>query len=78
MVSFFIFQDEDFLRKKTLNGFIICILPHVVTTRDQYVFSFYPENKSCDGFENAVKRYREIVPHLKLSGICVYTPRDRV
>ncbi|XP_019088490.1 PREDICTED: E3 ubiquitin-protein ligase RGLG1-like isoform X2 [Camelina sativa] len=37
------------------------------TTRDQYVFSFYPENKSCQGLENAVKRYREIVPHLKLS-----------
>lgn len=48
---------------------VLCILLPAVTTRDQYVFSFYPENKSCDGLENAVKRYREIVPHLKLSGI---------
>ncbi|BAA96900.1 unnamed protein product [Arabidopsis thaliana] len=45
-----------------------------VTTRDQYVFSFYPENKSCDGLENAVKRYREIVPHLKLSGPTSFAP----
>jgi len=48
---------------------VLCFLLPAVTTRDQYVFSFYPENKSCDGLENAVKRYREIVPHLKLSGI---------
>ncbi|EOA13566.1 hypothetical protein CARUB_v10026627mg [Capsella rubella] len=45
-----------------------------VTTRDQYVFSFYPENKSCQGLENAVKRYREIVPHLKLSGPTSFAP----
>jgi E3 ubiquitin-protein ligase RGLG len=53
---------------------VLCFLLPAVTTRDQYVFSFYPENKSCDGLENAVKRYREIVPHLKLSGPTSFAP----
>ncbi|XP_022562169.2 E3 ubiquitin-protein ligase RGLG3 isoform X2 [Brassica rapa] len=44
------------------------------TTRDQYVFSFYPDNKSCEGLDKAVKRYREIVPHLKLSGPTSFAP----
>ncbi|KAJ4887680.1 Copine (Calcium-dependent phospholipid-binding protein) family [Raphanus sativus] len=44
------------------------------TTRDQYVFSFYPDNKSCEGLGKAVKRYREIVPHLKLSGPTSFAP----
>lgn len=57
---------------------VLCILLPAVTTRDQYVFSFYPENKSCDGLENAVKRYREIVPHLKLSGICDYKLLEKI
>ncbi|CAN6851108.1 unnamed protein product [Brassica oleracea] len=44
------------------------------TTRDQYVFSFYRDNKSCEGLDKAVKRYREIVPHLKLSGPTSFAP----
>ena len=40
----------------------------VATTHDQNVFSFYPNNRCCNGFEEALARYREIVPHLKLSG----------
>lgn len=58
---------------KTLNGFI-CIILFTATTRDQYVFSFYPDNKSCEGLGKAVKRYREIVPHLKLSGPTSFAP----
>lgn len=38
------------------------------TTHDKSVFSFYPNQQYCHGFEEALARYREIVPHLKLSG----------
>jgi E3 ubiquitin-protein ligase RGLG len=38
------------------------------TTHDQYAFSFYPNHRSCNGFEEALARYRNIVPNLNLSG----------
>ncbi|TXG60314.1 hypothetical protein EZV62_014887 [Acer yangbiense] len=38
------------------------------STHDQYLFSFYPDQRYCHGFEEALARYREIVPYLKLSG----------
>lgn len=38
------------------------------TTHDQYVFSFYPDHRPCNGFEEAHSRYKEILPHLNLSG----------
>uniref|UniRef100_A0A6N2KUD7 Copine C-terminal domain-containing protein n=1 Tax=Salix viminalis TaxID=40686 RepID=A0A6N2KUD7_SALVM len=38
------------------------------STHDKYVFSFYPDNRPCNGLEEALTRYREIVPHLNLSG----------
>lgn len=41
----------------------------VASTHDQHVFSFYPDHRPCDGFEEAVARYKEIVPYLKLSGL---------
>ncbi|XP_041994770.1 E3 ubiquitin-protein ligase RGLG2-like [Salvia splendens] len=45
-----------------------------VTTHDQDVFSFYSDNRPCDGFEEAVSRYREIVPHVRLSGPTSFAP----
>jgi E3 ubiquitin-protein ligase RGLG len=39
------------------------------STHDQEVFSFYPENQPCNGFEEALERYREIVPTLRLAGL---------
>uniref|UniRef100_A0A1D1YLP3 E3 ubiquitin-protein ligase RGLG2 n=1 Tax=Anthurium amnicola TaxID=1678845 RepID=A0A1D1YLP3_9ARAE len=45
-----------------------------VTTHDREVFSFYPDNRPCNGFEEALARYREIVPHLRLSGPTSFTP----
>ncbi|XP_064942535.1 E3 ubiquitin-protein ligase RGLG3-like isoform X1 [Musa acuminata AAA Group] len=44
------------------------------STRDQSVFSFYPDNRPCHGFEEALARYRDIVPHLKLSGPTSFAP----
>ncbi|XP_047166101.1 E3 ubiquitin-protein ligase RGLG1-like [Vigna umbellata] len=38
-------------------------------THDQNVFSFYPDDRYCHGFEEVLARYREIVPHLKLAGL---------
>ncbi|KAL4568296.1 hypothetical protein LXL04_023905 [Taraxacum kok-saghyz] len=44
------------------------------TTHDQDVFSFYPEDNFCNGFEDVMSRYREIIPHLKLSGPTSFAP----
>lgn len=41
------------------------------STHDQDVFSFYPEERFCNGFEEVLARYREIVPHLKLAGVAL-------
>ncbi|GJN40032.1 hypothetical protein PR202_gb29195 [Eleusine coracana subsp. coracana] len=37
------------------------------STHDQDVFAFYPDERPCNGFQEALARYREIVPHLRLS-----------
>lgn len=39
------------------------------STHDQEVFSFYPDERFCQGFEEVLGRYRELVPQLKLAGI---------
>lgn len=45
-------------------------LPSIAaTTHDQKVFSFFPDNRLCNGFEEALQRYREIVPQLRLAGL---------
>ncbi|KAJ0972800.1 hypothetical protein J5N97_020759 [Dioscorea zingiberensis] len=44
------------------------------TTHDQDVFSFYHDFRACNGFSEAVSRYREIVPHLQLSGPTSFAP----
>ncbi|KAF3440627.1 hypothetical protein FNV43_RR18911 [Rhamnella rubrinervis] len=44
------------------------------STHDQQVFSFYPDHRPCHGFEEALIRYRDIVPHLKLSGPTSFAP----
>ncbi|KAI3818120.1 hypothetical protein L1987_11923 [Smallanthus sonchifolius] len=43
-------------------------------THDQSVFSFYPNSRSCQGFEDVLRRYREIVPQLRLSGPTSFAP----
>ncbi|TKY60446.1 E3 ubiquitin-protein ligase RGLG1 [Spatholobus suberectus] len=44
------------------------------STHDQNVFSFYPDDCYCHGFEEVLARYREIVPHLKLAGPTSFAP----
>ncbi|KAK4490649.1 hypothetical protein RD792_001340 [Penstemon davidsonii] len=44
------------------------------TTHDQYVFSFYPDHRPCNGFEEALSRYKEILPFLYLSGPTSFAP----
>ncbi|KAJ8768293.1 hypothetical protein K2173_021233 [Erythroxylum novogranatense] len=44
------------------------------STHDQDVFSFYPEGRCCNGFEEVLSRYREIVPHLRLAGPTSFAP----
>jgi len=44
------------------------------TTHDQHVFSFYPDHRYCNGFEEALERYRTIVPYLNLSGPTSFAP----
>ncbi|KAI3784675.1 hypothetical protein L1987_43778 [Smallanthus sonchifolius] len=44
------------------------------STHDQDVFSFYPEGRFCNGFEEVLSRYREITPHLRLAGPTSFAP----
>ncbi|OMO81583.1 von Willebrand factor, type A [Corchorus olitorius] len=44
------------------------------STHDQDVFSFYPEDRFCNGFEEVLARYKEIVPQLRLAGPTSFAP----
>ncbi|EPS71527.1 hypothetical protein M569_03231, partial [Genlisea aurea] len=44
------------------------------TTHDQYVFSFYPDHRPCNGFEEALSRYKQILPHIVLAGPTSFAP----
>lgn len=39
------------------------------STHDQDVFSFHSDERFCNGFEEVLSRYREIVPCLRLAGV---------
>lgn len=38
------------------------------STHDQEVFSFFPNERPCNGFEELLSRYRELVPNVRLAG----------
>lgn len=64
---------------KTLSAFdednlIPCFGFGDASTHDQDVFSFEPDARFCNGFEEVLTRYREIVPHLRLSGPTSFSP----
>lgn len=39
------------------------------STHDQDVFSFHSDERFCNGFEEVLSKYREIVPCLRLAGV---------
>ncbi|KAG2633537.1 E3 ubiquitin-protein ligase RGLG1-like [Panicum virgatum] len=38
------------------------------STHDRSVFNFYRDGRACNGVSEALQRYREIAPHIRLSG----------
>ncbi|XP_021908889.1 E3 ubiquitin-protein ligase RGLG2-like isoform X2 [Carica papaya] len=64
---------------KTLSSFdednlIPCFGFGDASTHDQEVFSFYPDERFCNGFEEILRRYRELVPQLRLAGPTSFAP----
>ncbi|KAF3438665.1 hypothetical protein FNV43_RR21429 [Rhamnella rubrinervis] len=64
---------------KTLSSFdednlIPCFGFGDASTHDQEVFSFHPDERFCNGFEEVLSRYRELVPQLKLAGPTSFAP----
>uniref|UniRef100_A0A8I6YPK3 Copine C-terminal domain-containing protein n=1 Tax=Hordeum vulgare subsp. vulgare TaxID=112509 RepID=A0A8I6YPK3_HORVV len=51
-----------------------CSLYVAATTHDYNVFSFHPDNSPCHGFEEVLACYRNVVPHLRLSGPTSFAP----
>ncbi|KAG6472680.1 E3 ubiquitin-protein ligase RGLG2-like [Zingiber officinale] len=44
------------------------------STHDQEIFGFYPDNRPCEGFGEALERYKELVPNLRLAGPTSFAP----
>ncbi|KAK7399617.1 hypothetical protein VNO78_10802 [Psophocarpus tetragonolobus] len=44
------------------------------STHDQDVFSFLSDERFCNGFEEVLSRYRDIVPRLRLAGPTSFAP----
>ncbi|KAG5244565.1 E3 ubiquitin-protein ligase [Salix suchowensis] len=44
------------------------------STHDQDVFSFFPDERFCNGFEEVLLQYKEIVPNLRLAGPTSFAP----
>eukprot|EP00873_Tetraselmis_striata_P025105 jgi/Tetstr1/445369/TSEL_033167.t1 len=44
------------------------------TTNDRHVFSFFPGDKPCQGLEQVMQRYSDIVPHTRLAGPTSFAP----
>ncbi|KAH9622447.1 hypothetical protein KSS87_016671 [Heliosperma pusillum] len=64
---------------KTLSAFdednlIPCYGFGDASTHDQDVFSFYEDDRYCQGFEEVLSRYRELVPQLRLAGPTSFAP----
>ena len=60
--DFFIFSTYEISHRHIIEVSL------TASTHDQEVFSFYPDEKFCEGFEDVLRRYRELVPRLRLAG----------
>lgn len=45
-----------------------------VSTHDNAVFNFFEDGRPCNGFAEVLQRYRQILPHIKLSGPTSFAP----
>ncbi|CAJ1938208.1 unnamed protein product [Sphenostylis stenocarpa] len=64
---------------KTLSAFdednlIPCFGFGDASTHDQDVFNFHSDERFCNGFEEVLSRYRDIVPRLRLAGPTSFAP----
>lgn len=71
-MHFILFVLVSFAFLNGLNFFNLeinkCYFAFTASTHDQDVFSFYPDERFCNGFVEVLSRYREIVPNLRLAG----------
>ncbi|XP_078167152.1 E3 ubiquitin-protein ligase RGLG2-like isoform X2 [Carex rostrata] len=44
------------------------------STHDRDVFSFYHDQRPCNGTAEVLKRYRELIPHIRLAGPTSFAP----
>ncbi|CAL9152843.1 E3 ubiquitin-protein ligase RGLG2-like [Musa acuminata AAA Group] len=44
------------------------------STHDRDVFSFCPDGRPCNGFQDTLVQYRELLPHLRLAGPTSFAP----
>lgn len=43
-------------------------------TGDKSVFSFYPDNRACHGFQEVLQRYNELTPQIEMAGPTSFAP----
>ncbi|RWW48944.1 hypothetical protein BHE74_00044938 [Ensete ventricosum] len=58
-------QAISVLRKNSFQILMITILFHDLALVMVKVFGFYHDNRPCNGFREALQRYRELVPGIK-------------
>ncbi|TVU34425.1 hypothetical protein EJB05_16257, partial [Eragrostis curvula] len=56
------------------NNMIHCFGFGDASTQDKEVFCFNPDQMPCNGFEQALQRYRNLVPHLQFGGPTSFVP----
>ena len=73
MIPCFGFGDGNVRYKTNCLSNKVVLLAHFLSasTHDQDVFSFYSEERFCNGFEEVLTRYRQIIPSLKLAGVAL-------
>ncbi|KAL4333722.1 hypothetical protein GQ457_07G001010 [Hibiscus cannabinus] len=63
----------NLLKCRDANNYYYMLVP-TASTHDQDVFSFYFDGRFCNGLQQVLSRYREIVPLVQLSGPTSFAP----